>query len=72
MEHGAHQTVHIGHEDPKKDYDVVFDASGAAPAIEDGLSRVRRYHSHDAANAFVEASSGEAMEVQLDFTQEPS
>lgn len=128
---GAHGVRLVGSEDIGNDYDVVFDASGAAPAISDALERVRRggvlclvglphggpvpmpvnltitgevdvvgsfrfnhgefrrslelltggldlrplisnrYGAHDAGAAFVEASSGKAMKVQLDFTGEP-
>ena len=125
---GAHGVRLVSNEDLGKDYDVVFDASGAAPAISDSLERARRggvlclvglphggpvpmpvnlsvtgevdivgsfrfnhsefrrsiellgngldlrplisnqYDSHDAGAAFVEASSGQAMKVQLDFS----
>jgi L-idonate 5-dehydrogenase len=128
---GAHGVRLVGNDDLGQDYDVVFDASGAAPAIADALERCRRggvlclvglphggpvpmpvnlsitgevdivgsfrfnhtefrqsielltngldlrplisnrYHSHDAGAAFVEAASGQAMKVQLDFTGEP-
>ncbi len=126
---GASSVRLVGNDDLGAGYDVVFDASGAATAIADGLERVRRggtlclvglphggsvpmpihlsvtgevtvvgsfrfnhhefrrslelltgglnlsplisnrYHVHDAGAAFVEASSGDAMKVQLDFSQ---
>lgn len=125
---GAHGVRLVGSEDLGEDYDVVFDASGAAPAISDALERARRggvlclvglphsgpvpmpvnlsitgevdivgsfrfnhnefrrsvelltngldlrplissqYSAHEAGAAFVEAASGQAMKVQLDFT----
>lgn len=125
---GAHRTLLVGEEDLGAGYDVVFDASGAAPAISDALERARRggtfvlvglphggpvsmpinlsvtgevdivgsfrfnhhefrrsvellssgldlrplisnQHSYEHAHdAFIEASSGDAMKVQLDFT----
>ena len=39
---GADRLVLVGSEDLGSGYDVVFDASGSAPAISDGLGRVRR------------------------------
>jgi len=39
---GADRTVLVGSEDVGSDYDIVFDASGAAPAITDAVGRVRR------------------------------
>lgn len=39
---GAHGTALVGVDDLGSGYDVVFDASGAAPAISDALGRVRR------------------------------
>lgn len=39
---GAHRTLLAGEEDLGTNYDVVFDASGAAPAISDALERTRR------------------------------
>lgn len=39
---GAHRCLQVGQDDLGTGYDIVFDASGAAPAITDGLSRVRR------------------------------
>ena len=124
---GAHRTVLVGADDVGTGYDVVFDASGAAPAIADALGRVRRggklvlvglphggpvplpvnlgvtgeidilgsfrfnhdeferslahltngldlsplisnrYNAAEASDAFVEAASGQAMKVQLNF-----
>ena len=127
---GANGVRLVGRDEVGHGYDVVFDASGAAPAISDALERVRRggvlclvglphggpvpmpvnlsitgevdvvgsfrfnhgefrrslelltsgldlrplisntYHALNAGAAFVEASSGQAMKVQLDFTGE--
>jgi L-idonate 5-dehydrogenase len=39
---GAHRTVLVGEEDAGVDFDIVFEASGAAQAITDAVSRVRR------------------------------
>ncbi len=39
---GAHITVLAGQQDAGNDYDLVFEASGAAPAIQDAVTRVRR------------------------------
>lgn len=39
---GAHRQILVGEEDLGANYDIVFDASGAATAIADGLERVRR------------------------------
>ncbi len=39
---GADRTLLVGTEDLGSGYDVVFDASGAEPAIADGFARVRR------------------------------
>lgn len=39
---GIETTYTIGHDDPGEGYDLVFDASGAGPAIADAMTRVRR------------------------------
>jgi L-idonate 5-dehydrogenase len=39
---GAHTTILAGEEDAGTNYDLVFEASGAAPAIQDAVTRVRR------------------------------